>query len=375
MNEISTSGARRPRRDWRSGAWRPGRALAGALLALAASACGAPPEWEAANPLQPIPVAPLGSDVDLAALPTPPTPERVRLGRWLFYDTRLSADGTLSCATCHKPEHAFSEATPVSTGIGGQKGRRKAPALINRAVSLYPHYFWDGRAGSLEEQMLGPLQNPVEMGSTEQSMVQTLSAVPGYRPYFKAAFGTEEITKERVAQAISDYERTRLSGNSAYDKWRRNRDQAAVSAAVKQGHELFYGKAGCSQCHVGSRFTDTMFHNIGVGWDPAAKAFKDDGRYEVTHGKGEGGEADRGAFKTPTLRDVTRHAPYMHDGSIATLREVVEYYNRGANVNPYLDPKIEPLNLTPAEIDALVAMLNALDGEGYADTAPTSFPR
>jgi cytochrome c peroxidase len=344
-------------------------------LAVTLSACGSPPPWEAENPLQSIPPAPLGSDVDLASLPMPPTPERVRLGRWLFYDTRLSADGTVSCGTCHRPEHAFSEPTPVSSGIGGQKGRRKAPALINRAANLYPHFFWDGRAASLEEQMLGPLENPVEMGSTREAMVKTLSAIPGYRAYFTAAFGTGDVTVERVAQAITDYERTRLSGNSPYDRWRRSRDQAAVSPSVKLGHELFYGKAGCSQCHVGSRFTDTTFHNIGIGWEAATKSFKDDGRYEFTAGKSEAGEADRGAFKTPTLRDVSAHAPYMHDGSIATLREVVEYYNRGANRNSYLDPKIEPLGLTAVEVDALVAMLEALDGEGYQDTPPTSFPR
>jgi cytochrome c peroxidase len=355
-------------------AWSSAALLAGAI-AVGVAGCNTPPPWEAANPLQPIPATPLGSDVDLAALPTPPTPERVRLGRWLFYDTRLSADGTVSCATCHKPEHAFSEPTPVSTGIGGQKGRRKAPALINRAVSLYPYYFWDGRAASLEEQMLGPLENPIEMGNTHDAMVRTLSAVPGYQPYFAEAFGAGEITKERVAQAIADYERTRVSGNSAYDRWRRARDQRAASEAVKQGHELFFGKAGCSQCHVGSRFTDTTFHNVGIGWNAATKTFTDDGRYEVTQGKGEAGEADRGAFKTPTLRDVSRHAPYMHDGSVPTLRAVVEYYNRGANRNPFLDPKIEPLGLTPPEIDALVAMLEALAGEGYADIAPTSFPR
>ena len=339
------------------------------------AACAGVPPWEAENPVRPIPAAPLGSDVELGSLSTPPTPDRVRLGRWLFYDTRLSADGTVSCATCHRPDHAFSEPTAVSTGIGGQKGRRKAPALINRAANLYPYFFWDGRAASLEAQMLGPLENPIEMGNTRAAMVATLSAVPGYRPYFAAAFGTDQVTVERVARAITDYAHTRLSGHSPYDRWRRSREQAAVSDAVKLGHELFFGKAGCSQCHVGSRFTDTTFHNVGIGWDPVAKSFTDDGRYEVTQGKGERGEADRGAFKTPTLREVSKHAPYMHDGSIATLREVVAYYNRGGNPNPYLDPKIEPLGLTAAEVEALVAMLNALDGEGYQDVAPTTFPR
>ena len=357
------------RRTWQ------GLAYLACILALVAVGCGRPaapppvPPWEAANPIKPLPPAPLGLDIDLAKLPKPPTPQRVRLGRWLFFDRRLSGDGTVACATCHRPEHAFSEPTPVSSGIKGQKGVRKAPSFINEAVTLYPHFFWDGRAGSLEDQALGPIANPIEMGSTHESMIQTLARVPGYKPYFKEAFGTEEITKERVAHALSDYERTRMSGNSAWDRWRSNRDQQAVSEQVKQGNELFYNKARCNQCHLGNTFTDSLFHNLGVGWDPAKKKFADEGRFVVTKKP-----IDRGAFKTPTLRDVTKHAPYMHDGSQKTLREVMEWYNRGGEKNPYLDPKIEPLHLTPAEIDALVAMMEALDGEGYQDTAPARFP-
>jgi cytochrome c peroxidase len=341
----------------------------GAMLLLAFAACGAPPPWEAANPLVPLPSPPLGADIDFAALPQPPTPERVRLGRWLFYDTRLSADGTVSCATCHRPEHAFSEPLPVSTGIKGQKGARKAPTFINQAVTVYPHFFWDGRAGSLEEQALGPIANPLEMGNTHEAMLASLSAIEGYAPYFEQAFGTPAITADRVARAIADYERTRMSGNSPWDRWRRLRDESAVPDEVKQGHELFFGKAGCNQCHLGSNFTDSTFHNVGVGWNPETKRFADEGRYVVTKQPD-----DRGAFKTPTLREVSRRAPYMHDGSIATLREVVELYNRGGEKNPFLDPKIEPLHLTAAEVDALVAFMQALDGEGYQDTPPSSFP-
>lgn len=349
-------------------------------LSLVAACQHAPPQWEVDNPIAPIPMAPLGTNIDLSTLPTPPTPERVRLGRWLFYDTRLSADGTVSCATCHQPQHAFSMREPVATGIRGQKGTRKSPTIINRAATLSPFFFWDGRAASLEDQALGPVANPIEMGNTHSDMIETLSRTEGYKPYFAQAFGTTEITKERVAWAIADYERTRMSGNSPYDRWRRLKDQTAVSAAVKLGHDLFFDKAGCSQCHVsGNNFTDTTFHNIGIGWNAATKTFSDEGRYAVTKGAVNEGvaDSDRGAFKTPTLRDVTRHPPYMHDGSIATLREVVEYYNRGGNKNPYLDPKMPKgtLGLTPAEVDALVAMMEALDGEGYADTPPATFPR
>jgi cytochrome c peroxidase len=160
-----------------------------------------------------------------------------------------------------------------------------------------------------------------------------------------------------------------MSGNSPWDRWRRNRDQKAVDDQVKEGHELFFGKAQCNQCHLGNNFTDSRFHNIGVGWDPRTRTFKDEGRYVVTRDR-----ADHGAFKTPTLRDVTRHAPYMHDGSVATLREAVELYNRGGERNPYLDPKITPLHLTAAEVDALVAFMRALDGEGYMDAPPARFP-
>jgi cytochrome c peroxidase len=360
------------------GVRRSGSALAAASVAfLAVAACRtAPPTWEAANPIVSLPAGPLGTEIDLAALPDPPTPARVRLGRWLFYDKRLSGDNTVSCSSCHRPENAFSEPTPVSSGVRSQKGGRKAPSFINQAVTLYPHFFWDGRAGSLEDQALGPIANPIEMGNSHKTMVETLSRISGYTPYFAEAFGSPEITKERVAKAIADYERTRMSGNSAWDRWRYNRESNAVSAQVKLGHELFQGKANCGQCHLGNNFSDGQFHNLGVGWDPKTKTYKDEGRWAISKDLGEEGRpGDRGAFKTPTLREVTKHAPYMHDGSIATLREVVELYNRGGEKNPWLDSKVKPLKLTDAEVDALVAFMQALEGEGYQDSAPASFPQ
>ena len=348
-----------------------------AALAAVGAACSSPerpaeppPAWESANPIVPLPATPLGVDIDLKSLKEPPTPQTVRLGRWLFYDARLSGDGSVSCATCHRPEHAFSEPTAVSTGVRGQKGTRKAPTFVNMAVTVYPHFFWDGRASSLEEQALGPIENPLEMGSSHHAMIDTLSRIQGYRPYFEEAFGSTAITKERVAKAIADYERTRMSGNSAWDRWRRNRDESAVSAEVKLGHDLFHDKAGCNQCHLGTSFTDSTFHNLGVGWNPRTRTFADEGRYKVT-----GRETDKGAFKTPTLRDVSKRAPYMHDGSMATLREVMDLYNRGGEKNPHLDTKMAPLKLTDAEIAALIAFMEALDGEGYQDTPPAVFPR
>jgi cytochrome c peroxidase len=347
-----------------------GLTIAAALCAVAACQTAVPP-WEAENPIRPPAPPPLGMELYFADVKTPPDPTSVRLGRWLFYDPRLSADNTVSCASCHKPEHAFSEGTPVSAGIKGQKGTRKAPTFINQAVTLQPHFFWDGRAGSLEDQALGPIENPIEMGSSHESMIATLARVPGYKPYFEEVFGTSEITKERVAKSIADYERTRVSGNAPFDRWRSTRDQTAVSAAAKRGHELFFDKAGCSSCHVGSNFTDSAFHNLGVGWNDATGTFSDEGRFIVTQEP-----RDRGAFKTPTLREITRHAPYMHDGSMATLREVVEFYNRGGNANPWLDPKMKLRErLTDDEIDAVVAFLETLEGEGYQDTPPTVFPQ
>jgi cytochrome c peroxidase len=346
------------------------------IVALACAACGRPeppvpaPAWEADNPLVPLPLPPLGVDGRFADLPEPPTPARVRLGRWLYNDTRLSADGTISCATCHASGHGFSQPTPVSTGIRGQRGTRKSPTFVNAAWRLAPAFFWDGRAATLEAQALGPIANPLEMGNTPEAMVKTLSEVRGYAPYFTEAFGSQAISAERVAKAIADYERTCMSGDSAWDRWRRRRDEAAVSAEVKQGHELFFGKAACNQCHLGQNFTDDRFHNLGVGWDSAARTFRDVGRYGVTKA-----DADRGAFKTPTLRDVAKHAPYMHDGSMPTLRDVVEHYRKGGTPNPHLDPKIARLPLTDADVSALVAFMEALTGGQKPDRPVRVFPK
>ena len=337
------------------------------------------PAWEVANPIVPLPAPPLGIASTWADLPDPPTPARVRLGRWMFYDARLSADGSISCATCHRPELAFSETKAISTGIKGQQltfpqpdGRRvtrRTPSLINETWPLYPHFFWDGRAKSLDDLNVLPVANPQAMGSNHEVMVQTLKA-NGYGPYFKEAFGTEDITKERVGKAIADYQRTRISGNSPWDRWKTARDEQAVSEEVKKGDELFFGKAACNQCHLSESLTDSLFHNLGVGWDAKARRFSDTGRFNVTKN-----DQDRGAFKTPTLREVSLHPPYMHDGSLATLREVVELYNRGGNRNPWLDPKIKPLNLTEDEVRLLVVFMEALTGEGYQDTAPMELPQ
>lgn len=284
----------------------------------------------------------------------------------------------------------------MSTGIGGQKGGRKAPSFLNQAWVIYPHFFWDGRAASLEEQAGGPIINPIEMGfGSHDEVIAKLQSYSAYRPFFASAFGDEAITIQRVTKAIADYERTRLSGNSAWDRWQADPDPGDmdeeenifageeeekpmkvhsdgkhVDAEVKWGHDLFHGKAACNQCHLGENFTDSLFHNLGVGYDARTKTFADEGRFAVS-AKAE----DMGAFKTPGLRDLMEHAPFMHDGSHATLKETVELYNKGGIANPALSPKIKPLNLNPQEVEAIVAFLEALDGEGYADTPPALFPK
>jgi cytochrome c peroxidase len=342
---------------------------------LAAQSSPSYDELDRANPVAPLPGRLLGLDMALSDLKSPPTPEQVRLGRWLYFDKRLSADGTISCATCHIPEHGFSEPTPVSTGLDGQKGGRKAPSFINAAFAFYPETFWDGRAGSLEEQAAGPMANPIEMGNTHEVVVRTVAGIEGYRPFFKEAFGNQSVDLDRITKAIAAYERTRISGNSPWDRWR-DADgddpeaERLVSDAVKRGHELFFGDAKCATCHVGTSFTDSKFHNLGIGYDPYTGEFVDVGRYAVT-----GKDEDMGAFKTPGLREVSRRAPYMHDGSLATLKDVVEHYRVGGTPNPHLSPKMFPLELSEADVDALVAFMEALEGEGFMDSEPELFPQ
>jgi len=340
-----------------------------------AEPAGTIPPWEQANPVKSLPVPPLGVAGELSDLEFRVTPEKVRLGRWLFYDTRLSKDGAVSCSSCHEPERGFSEAEPVSTGVHGKKGTRKAPPILNVAFPVYPVFFWDGRASTLAEQAKGPMSNPVEMGMAADDVVAAVRAVRAYGRYFAEAYGDERVDLDRIAEAIAAYEATRLSGNSAYDRWDAG-DPSALTHEERMGREIFFGKAACSQCHLGFNFSDARFHNLGVGWnDPGPGSdphggFRDRGRATVT-----GKDEDTGAFKTPTLRDVSKRSPYMHDGSVATLREAVELYDRGGVKNPWLSVEVKPLHLTRNEIDALVAFLKALDGEGYLDAAPEAFPR
>jgi cytochrome c peroxidase len=275
----------------------------------------------------------------------------MELGRQLFLDVRLSSDESVSCASCHNPDLAFADNKVTSRRIDRRKGGRNTPALINAAFQ--PYQFWDGRASSLEDQALLPLENPVEMGSSIPIIVERLNQLPQYRDAFRRVFGSP-VTRENLAQALASFERTILAGDSAYDQHAAG-NPTALSQKATEGMKLFEGKAHCRLCHQGYNFSDGVFHNLGVGWD--GSGFADEGRSVVT-----GIVKDRGAFKTPTLRQVAQTAPYMHDGSLPSLEAVVDFYDRGGKPNPHVDPLIQPLRLTLQEKEALVEFLRSLSG-------------
>lgn len=303
---------------------------------------------------------PLGLQQEAAYIPpdNPLTVEKIELGRQLYFDGRLSADGTVSCATCHAPDKGFSDGRPTSTGIKGQVGGRNAPVAINRLFSQ--EQFWDGRAASLEDQALGPIQNPIEMGNTLKKVVAKLRAIRGYREQFTQVFGTD-VTATGIGKAIAAFERTLVCGNSAFDRYEEG-DDAALSAGEQRGLELFREKANCVRCHTGFAFTDERYHNIGVGMD---KPKPDIGRYTITKKI-----SDKGAFKTPTLRNIAASAPYLHDGSAKTLEDVIEFYDKGGIKNRHLSDEIKPLNLTAKEKTDLVAFLKSLNCPDLKVAAP-----
>lgn len=313
---------------------------------------------------------------------------KIALGKELFNDKRLSQDGTINCASCHNKDLGFTDGHAVAIGIGQQTGVRNAPTVINAA--FYQRLFLDGRAASLEEQALGPFLNPIEHGlKTQQQIVDIVSLDPQYRQQFSHVFKATDsvITATQIAQAIASFERTLIAGNSAFDRYLFGRDWQALSASEARGMRLFRRKGNCGNCHEISAkdalFMDNRFYNLGVsfakvnsqigefvqtlraGEDADEFSFTDAqqaelGRFNVTHTI-----ADIGKFKTPTLRNVALTAPYMHDGSIATLAEVVEYYDKGGEKNPYLDSAIFPLKLSDQEKKDLVAFLQALTSEQY----------
>src|SRR3989338_4298580 len=283
----------------------------------------------------------------------PQTAAKVELGRKLYFDPRLSGNNWISCATCHNPVLGFTDGLPrMLGGPASKEGCRNSPTIINSAYNELQ--FWDGRAATLEEQALGPIQNPNEMFETLDNVVKKLSGIPGYVKAFKEVFGTD-VTADGIAKAIAAFERTIVFTNSPFDRYMLG-DEHAMSESAKRGMNLFNDKAECIKCHNGPNFTDNKFHNIGV---PADGPLKEDlGRFNVTKV-----EADKGAFKTPTLRNVTETGAYMHNGFFPTLFEVVQFYNGGGGRSENKSSLIHGLNLTAQEVNDLTEFLKALTGE------------
>lgn len=313
----------------------------------------------------------------------PMTRAKIELGRQLYFDERLSSDNTISCASCHDPLQGYGAETAFGIGVQGQQGGRNSPISYNRILSK--EQFWDGRAGTLEDQAVGPIANPIEMGNTHKAAVATLKGIPGYVMQFNKVFD-DGVTIDNVGRAIATFERALVTGPAPSDAYgaiaqfekvfaddleyldeepQLKAKYTALKAAAKKnsmsdsaqrGMVLFSGKANCAACHAGANFTDEQYHNLGVGME----ADKPDlGRFEITKE-----DKDRGAFKTPTLRNIAFSAPYMHDGSQATLEEVVEWYDKGGHKNPWLSDKMKPLKLTDQEKSDLVAyMVEGLTGD------------
>jgi len=317
----------------------------------------------------------------------PMTRAKIELGRQLYFDPRLSVDSTVSCATCHSHTTGYAANTQFGVGIKGLTGGRNSPVSYNRILSSVQ--FWDGRAATLEDQAIGPIANPIEMGHTHDACMTCLSAIDGYKVQFEAVFGPKSMTIDNVAKAIASFERAIVTGPSPYDfaaalkpftdNYKTKEDLAdlkedspetyekylsvkaeadahPMSESARRGMDLFFSeKSNCTACHAGANFTDEKYHNLGVGMD--AK-IPDLGRYEITKDV-----KDKGAFKTPTIRNVEFSAPYMHDGSQKTLEEVVEWYAKGGHPNPWLSDKVKKLDLTAQDKADLVAFMKACSGD------------
>ncbi len=337
---------------------------------------------------------PLGIPADLWELmipaENPMTEAKVALGRDLYFEKRLSVDNTVSCATCHDPRFAFTDGKPVSEGVGGKKGARNAPTVLN--AMFHEEQFWDGRVKTLEEQVLQPLINPVEMAMpSHDAVVAKIRGIPEYVRRFQEVFGgPNPVTIENIAKAIAAFERTLLSGDSPFDRFMAGNPNA-ISEAARRGWELFKGKARCITCHEFNPsspfFTDFKYHNIGIGmkatqnFEPLVRQIQQMvqenrltkealDRLALTEGFSELGRflvtrqpKDLGAFKTSPLRDIELTAPYMHDGSLKTLREVIDFYDKGGEPNPNLDGGIVKLNLTEQEKADLEEFLKSLTSD------------
>ncbi len=323
----------------------------------------APAESTAALPVIPLGLPELNIPED-----NPMTPEKIELGRLLYFDKRVSRDGTISCATCHDPKMAWTEHRATSAGITGEDGHplvgnRNSPTIINAAYA--PNQFWDGRAATLEEQAVGPVGNSIEMGSSMDNVVLSFNEIAGYKERFQKVFGTD-VTEEGFAKAIAAFERTILSGNSPYDKFKAG-DEGALNDAQKRGMAAF--DEHCATCHAPPIFSNFQFYNAGVGADLPEP---DKGRMDVT-----GNERDMGRMRVPALREVADTHPYFHNGSVETLEEAVAFMAKGGQDNPNISAMMRVLSgqVSEEEQADLVEFLKALSGEYPIIEPPTEFPQ
>jgi len=340
----------------------------------------------------------VGFPAELYARSIPPdnpqTPAKIALGQALFVEQRLSADNLQHCEGCHNYALGFTDQKKTSVGIDGQTGRRNAPTILNAMFNA--SLFWDGRAPTLEDQAKSPILNPIEMGmKSPDEVVAKIEAMPKYREAFERVFG-REVTFDDIARALASYERTQFSFDSPFDHYMAG-ESGAIDDSAKRGWKIFNGSGRCISCHTWTResplFTDGRFHNVGVSAGAALarnatamrsahddstqldklatdSGMSDLGRYLVTRKP-----ADIGAFRTPDLRNLLVTQPYFHDGSAATLWDVVAHFNRGGAQNPYLDPAIVPLDLSKADEDDLVAFLATLTSPEYAYAAKVEYER
>ena len=312
--------------------------------------------------------APLGLPPVPIPADNPPTVDSIALGRMLFYDKRLSRDDSIACASCHKPQLDFSDRVPVATGVAGKIGVRNAPTIVNAAY--LPLQFWDGRASSLELQAAGPIANPIEMDQPHEASVAKLAKVTEYKEMFRRAFGSSDVTLDRVEKALASFERTVLVGDSAFDRYEYGGDKTALTPEQVRGLEVFKDphRGNCAACHsIGPKsalFTDGQFHNTGEGVSEDG-IITDVGRFHETKV-----QTDTGAFMTPTLRNIANTAPYMHDGKLKTLQDVVDFYAGEGNSNPFLDHEMKKIVLTGQDRRDLVEFMKSLSGSLPPNVGP-----
>ncbi len=292
----------------------------------------------------------------------PITEKKVELGKLLFFDTRLSKDNTISCATCHIPYNYWTDGRQKAVGIKGRAGKRNTPTIINSAYQTI--FFWDGRASTLEEQALGPIENKDEMGLPLDELVKKLKNIDGYKKLFNEVFGNEGVTKQNIAKAIASFERTIVSQDTPFDKWIKG-DEKAISKDAVEGFEIFINKGKCASCHNGFNFTNYSLNNIALGDD-------DIGAYIINKNP-----IWKGSFKTPTLRNVAKTAPYFHDGSVHTLEEAVFICGNGGRYKDIKgrSPFFRDRHLQIEEVRKVVKFLETLTEDRPSFIPPKEFPR